>query len=114
MSKPKPPAKVNNYKVNKPIVAKSRNIQPSIYIKPREVEEVKQVVNGKVADEKLIHKAGKKAPAPKPPVIVKGGKNGQKQNTRQRTKQGSRDIEEEGKRDSSTPSRRRKSNKSRS
>lgn len=94
MSKPKPPAKVNNFKVNKPVVAKPRVTQPTIYIKPRNVEEVKPVVNAKVADEKLIHKPKKKQ-APKPPVIVKGGKGGQKRSTRQGSKQSERSSKKE-------------------
>jgi len=82
----KAPAKVNNFKVNKPTIAKSRNIQPLLYIKKREVEEVKPVVNGKVADEKLIHKPGKVVIEFNPPVITKGVKNGPKQNSRRGTR----------------------------
>lgn len=70
MSEPKPPAKINNYKVNKPVVAKSRNIEPMIYIKPRDVEEVKPVVNSKAAGKGLIRKPGSKKSEKKPPVIV--------------------------------------------
>ena len=58
--KPRPdkkeaPRVINNYLVNKPMMAKSLNIYPAAPQK-RDVEEVKQVVNAKVADEKLIHK----------------------------------------------------------
>lgn len=82
----KAPAKVNNFKVNKPTIAKSRNIQPLLHIKKREVEEVKPVVNGKVADEKLIRKPGKIVREFNPPVIIKGVKNGPKQNSRRGTR----------------------------
>lgn len=58
--KPRPekkeaPKKVNNYVKNKVTVAKSLNIYPR-YRPDRDVEEMKPVVNAKVADEKLIHK----------------------------------------------------------
>jgi hypothetical protein len=76
------PVKVNNFKVNKPVVAKSKNIQPLIYIEKREVEEVKPVVNGEVADEKLIHKPKKKEVMVNPPVIKKGAKKSSKTNRR--------------------------------
>lgn len=92
MSEPKPPAKINNFKVNKPTIARSRNIEPMIYIKPREVEEVKQVVNSKVADEKLVHKPQKKHNSVKPPVISKGNKNGKARgNTRSSSRRKDKD-----------------------
>lgn len=73
--KPRPtkvaPAKVNNYLKNKPMMAKSKNIYPA-YRKPRDVEEIKPVVNGKVADENLIHKPILANPEPFFPVIQKG------------------------------------------
>lgn len=72
MEGPKPPAKINNFKVNKPVVAKPRNLGPLIFIKPREVEEVKQVVNKKVADEKLIHKAKEVKEKVVAPTVSKG------------------------------------------
>jgi len=73
--KPRPPktapATVNNYVKNKPTIAQSRNIYPA-YRKPRDVEEVKPVVNGKVADENLIHKPVSATPKLFIPVIEKG------------------------------------------
>jgi len=82
----KAPAKVNNFLKNKPTIAQSRNVYPT-YRKPRNVEKAQPVVNGKVADEKLIHK-----PAPAEaeqffPVIQKGNKDGPtKKSPRRRSK----------------------------
>ena len=67
----KAPAKVNNYLKNKPTIAQSRNVYPS-YRRPRNVEEVKPVVNAKVADDNLIHKPTLANPKQFFPVIEKG------------------------------------------
>lgn len=80
------PAKVNNYLNNKPIMAQSKNIYPT-YRKPRDVEEIKPVVNGKVADENLIHKPAPANPEPFFPVIKKGKSDGPiKKSTRRGSK----------------------------
>lgn len=50
------PAKVNNFLVGKPTIRKSRDVD--IGRVSRNVNEVIQVVNGKIADESLIHKPG--------------------------------------------------------
>ena len=71
----KAPAKVNNYLNNKPTIAQSRNVYPS-YRKPRNVEEIKPVVNGKIADEKLIHKPALAEAEQFFPVIEKGNTDG--------------------------------------
>ena len=77
--KPRPPkkapAKVNNYTNNKPTMAQSRNIYP-IKRPKRDVEEIKPVVNGKVADENLIHKPASDVGQQFFPVIEKGNTNG--------------------------------------
>ena len=77
--KPRPPKTVpptvNNYLKNKPTIAKSRNIYPP-FRKPRNVEEIKLVVNGKVADENLIHKPTSADPKLFIPVIEKGKSDG--------------------------------------
>jgi len=79
------PAKVNNYLKNKPTVAKSRNVYP-VKKKQRDVEEIKPVVNGKVADENLIHKPALKDANPFFPVIEKGKSNGPtKKSSKRRT-----------------------------
>jgi hypothetical protein len=88
--KPRPPKvappKVNNYLKNKPTMAKSRNVYPT-YRKPRNVEEIKPVVNGKVADEKLIHKPISSEPQLFIPVIEKGKSDGPtKKSTRRSSK----------------------------
>ncbi len=81
----KAPAKVNNYLKNKPTIAQSRNVYPT-YRKPRNVEEVKPVVNGKVADEKLIHKPVPAEPKQYFPVIEKGTTDGHiKKSTKRRS-----------------------------
>lgn len=79
----KAPAKVNNYLKNKPTIAQSRNVYPS-YRKPRNVEEVKPVVNGKVADENLIHKPTLVEPEQFFPIIQKDKSDGA---TKKRNKQ---------------------------
>ena len=54
------PKLVNNFLVNKTQVARSLNIYPSKEeVMRRDPEDVKQVVNKKVADSKLIHKTKK-------------------------------------------------------
>lgn len=95
MSKAKPPAKVNNFKTNKVTVAKSRNVEPMIYIKARNIEDVQPVVNGEVADKNLIHKP-KPSKLPKPPIITKGNKNGPKQKSRQSLNRSSENSKENG------------------
>ena len=86
----KAPAKVNNYLKNKPTIAQSRNVYPT-YRKPRNVEEVKPVVNGKVADEKLIHKPALAEPEQFFPVIEKGTTDGPtKKSTRRSSKNSKR------------------------
>lgn len=87
--KPRPPKtappKVNNYLKNKPTIAKSRNVYPA-YRKSRDIEELKPVVNGKVADENLIHKPTLAAPEPFFPIIKKGQLNEHtKKSTKRRT-----------------------------
>lgn len=69
------PATVNNYLKNKPTIARSRSLRTT-YDKPRDVEEVKPVVNGKVADANLIHKSAKLNADPFFPVIEKGRSDG--------------------------------------
>ena len=79
------PATVNNYLKNKPMVAQSRSLRTT-YDKPRDVEEVKPIVNGKVADSKLIHKSAKLNADPFFPVIEKGCTSDSiKKSTKQRT-----------------------------
>jgi len=82
----KAPAKVNNYLKNKPTIAQSKNVYPS-YRKPRNVEEIKPVVNGKVADENLIHKPTLAEAKQFFPVIEKGNTDGPtKKGSRRRSK----------------------------
>ena len=88
--KPRPPktapAKINNYIVNKPTIAQSKNVYPT-YRKPRDVEEVKPVVNGKVADSNLIHKPAPAEPEQFFPVIKNGKSDGPaKKSTKRRSK----------------------------
>lgn len=64
----RPPEKVNNFKTCKPVVCKSLNIYPTKE-KPRDVEEIKPVVNGKVADNNKIHKPKKNTGQKNFPVI---------------------------------------------
>jgi len=92
--KPRPPKTapptVNNYLKNKPTIAKSINIYP--VKKPRrDVEEVKAVVNGKVADENLIHKPAPVDPIPFFPVIEKGKSNGPAKKSTKRSPKASKE-----------------------
>ena len=78
--KPRPKKKaapqiVNNFIKNKPMIAKSLNVYPR-YRPDRNVEEIKPIVNAKVADEKLIHKPKKDDGQTYFPVIGQGDSGG--------------------------------------
>ncbi len=84
--KPRPkikaaPQTINNYEVNKPMIAKSLNVYPKHSI-PRKVEEVKPVVNAKVAGKNLIHKPVSQEGQVFFPVVEKVASSGLKKNTK--------------------------------
>ena len=72
---------INNFEVNKPVVAKSLNEQPAQTIKKRDVQDVIPAVNGKAAPQ-LVHKpALKNRRQDFFPVVEQGKKTNKKRRT---------------------------------
>lgn len=79
------PATINNYVKNKANVAKPNNVTKTSP-KRRNIEDVKPIVNAKVASDGLIHKPATKNPVQKYFPTTDGVKNGHGKTTNRRKK----------------------------